>query len=101
MQKCAARPHTVDDVTTRTIDAPFCSVPMTKFVKHESEKNPLEEAKMKEHFNELAKIVGEKKNEQEFGFPIVRIYLTKSLSTLTDIFDANETTYKAYDTLRW
>lgn len=69
VHKCISKYQSVDAVTTRMIGAPASTVSVVKFIKHDVEKNSIENANMEEHAVKLAEVIDEKRTEEENRIP--------------------------------
>lgn len=98
IHRCVAKPHIVDAVAMRSIDAPAFIVPVARFIKQMVEKGSLQKVKMKERFNKLAIAVEEKKSEAKDGIPTTKMDSVRSPSPLTDTCDEKKRTLMTYST---
>lgn len=69
IHKCVTEPIIVDAVLPRTMDAPFFSVPMARFITQDIEKVPVERNKMVERLVTLPEEFDEQNNKETHGIP--------------------------------
>lgn len=98
VQKFMTKPHVVNDVATRTIDARAFTVPVVKFVKNEIAKRSLEKDEMDQYRNVSNKVVVSHKTKAEDEFPPQRMDSVRSPNRPTDISDGKKTNMNAYST---
>lgn len=67
VQKCVPEHPSVDAAGAKSVDAPSFTVPMVEFVKHEDEKNYLDDIRMEERFLKLAEAVEKRRVGVENG----------------------------------
>lgn len=91
VQKCLAKPQSVDVDVSRMIDVPAFTVSVARPITYEVEKGSPNKANTVERFSKLAEAVGEKNIKTEDGMPRKNMDSVRSRGQLTDISNAKKT----------